>query len=185
MRRLFAIAALLALAAPVAAQEDELKTWEKINAVLSHPRCANCHTPDDHPRWGDLAAGTARVHPMGVTRGHDGSGFGNPGLRCTTCHAGKNAAWENAPPGAPGWHLAPAEMVWFGKSSAEICAQIKDPLRNGNRTLADIAEHVKDDGLVAWGWNPGPGREPAPGTINETYADLVSWMNAGAPCPAN
>jgi mono/diheme cytochrome c family protein len=51
MKTLLAFTALLALSAPSFAQEDGSKAWEKIHAVLSHPRCANCHTPDDHPRW--------------------------------------------------------------------------------------------------------------------------------------
>ncbi|HET9536219.1 MAG TPA: hypothetical protein VFP43_12870, partial [Mesorhizobium sp.] len=25
--------------------------WEKIYAVFSHPRCANCHVEDARPRW--------------------------------------------------------------------------------------------------------------------------------------
>ena len=183
MKTMFALAALLSFSAPVFAQEDGAKAWDKIHAVLSHPRCANCHTQDQSPRWGSEAAGTAKIHPMMVMRGPDGKG--NPGQRCTTCHGEANATKENAPPGAPGWHLAPVEMVWFGKTSAEICAQIKDPARNGNRTLADIAEHVKNDKLVAWGWAPGPGREPAPGSAQETFNLLEEWTNAGAPCPAN
>ena len=183
MKKLFFAAALLGLSAPALAQDAGLQAWDKIHTVLSHPRCANCHTPDDHPRWGSEAAGTAKIHPMNVMRGSDG--MGNPGQRCATCHGEANATRENAPPGAPFWHLAPVEMVWFGKSSAEICAQIKDPARNGNRTLADIAEHVKNDKLVAWGWAPGPGREPAPGSAEEAYANLTKWMDAGAPCPAN
>ena len=181
MRTRFAPLLLLALSAPSMAQEDGLKSWEKIHAVLSHPRCANCHTPDDHPRWGSSADGDAKFHAMNVLRGADGTG--KPGLRCGTCHGQANSAKENAPPGAPNWHLAPKEMVWFGRTSAQICAQIKDPLMNGNRTLAGIAEHVRKDALVAWGWKPGPGREPAPGSIDATFASLNAWINAGAPCP--
>jgi hypothetical protein len=180
MRRAAAFAALLLSSVPSFAQEDGLAAWEKIHAVFSHPRCANCHTPDDHPRWG--ADDSAKFHAMNVMRG-DG-GMGNPGLRCSTCHGEANSAKEHAPPGAPGWHLAPVEMVWFGQTSAQICVQVKDPLRNGSRTLADIAEHVRNDKLVAWGWAPGPGREPAPGSAEETFAALEAWAAAGAPCPA-
>jgi hypothetical protein len=125
------------------------------------------------------------VHAFNVMRGADGSGFGNPGLRCTTCHFESNSSILHGPPGAPAWHLAPAEMAWFGKSSAQICAQIKDPDRNGGRTLAEVAEHVRDDALVGWGWAPGPGREPAPGSAGETFAALERWAAAGAPCPAD
>ena len=178
MKKLLA-AALFALASPAIAQDAGLEAWEKINAVFAHPRCANCHTPDDHPRWGE--GDSARIHPMNVMRGADG--MGNPGQRCGTCHGQANATRENAPPGAPGWHLAPVEMVWFGKTSGEICAQVKDPARNGARTLAQIAEHVRGDKLVAWGWSPGPGRDPAPGSADETFKLLEAWTNAGAPCP--
>jgi hypothetical protein len=183
MKRTLALAALLLFSPAAIAQENPLEIWNRIYQVFSHPRCANCHTADEHPRWGDLKAGTAIIHPMNVLRGT--GGVGNTGMRCTTCHGETNATKENSPPGAENWHLAPAEMVWFGKTSAEICAQIKDPLRNGNRSLADVAEHVKNDKLVGWGWNPGPGREPVPGSIEKTYADLLAWTIAGAPCPAN
>lgn len=159
-----------------------LPEWEKIYAVFSHPRCANCHVEDDHPRWSGAKSG-ARNHAFNVQRGADGSGFGNPGLRCTTCHFTSNSNILHGPPGAPAWHLAPAEMVWFGKSSADICAQIKDPARNGNRSLQDVATHVRDDKLVAWGWAPGPGREPAPRSAQETYRAIEAWAAAGAPCP--
>jgi hypothetical protein len=180
MKTRLALAAGLFMTLPALAQEDGTKAWEKIHAVLSHPRCANCHTPDDHPRWS--ADGGAKFHAMNVLRGADG--MGNPGLRCSTCHGESNSAKEHAPPGAPAWHLAPVEMVWFGQTSAQICAQIKDPLKNGNRTLAQISDHVRNDKLVAWGWNPGPGREPAPGSAEETFAELEAWTAAGAPCPA-
>lgn len=160
-----------------------LPEWQKIYAVFSHPRCANCHVEDDHPRWSGPEFKTARFHAFNVQRGTDGSGFGNPGLRCTTCHFASNSGTLNGPPGAEGWHLAPVEMVWFGKSSADICAQIKDPARNGDRTLEEVATHVRDDGLVAWGWSPGPGREPAPGSAEETFLAIQRWAEAGAPCP--
>lgn len=147
--------------------------WPIPSSPCSHPRCANCHSPDDHSRWGSDKAGTARIHPMNFMRGADSSGLGNMARRIQRL----------SPPRAANWHLAPVEKIWFGKSSAEICAQIKDLLRNGNLTLTDIAKHVKNDALVAWGWTPGPGREPAPGSIDETYANLIAWTSAGAPCP--
>ncbi len=164
-------------------REAGLPEWEKIYAVFSHPRCANCHVEDEHPRWSGAHYGETRNHGFNVQRGTDESGFGNPGLRCTTCHFESNSKVLHGPPGAENWHLAPAEMVWWQKSSAEICAQIKDPERNGGRTLEEIAVHVRDDGLVGWGWAPGPGREPAPGSAEETFAALERWNAAGAPCP--
>lgn len=190
------IGILLALAAtvlstPLGAQEATtqatvdaakgLPAWDELYKVFSHPRCANCHVEDDQPRWSGPHYGATRVHAFNVRRGPDG--FGNPGLRCATCHFESNSNTLHGPPGAHNWHLAPAEMVWFGKSSAEICGQIKDPARNGGRTLGDIANHVRDDKLVAWGWQPGPGREPAPGSAEATFAALRAWAEAGAPCP--
>lgn len=200
MRRISVAFALAGLAGFAAAQEQPqppaagrqpavadraagLAEWEKVFRVFSHPRCANCHVEDERPMWSGAHYGTTRPHAFNVKRGEDGSGFGNAGLRCGTCHGETNATVLHGPPGAPHWHLAPAEMVWWEKSSAEICAQIKDPQRNGGRSLAEVAEHVRSDALVLWGWEPGPGREPAPGSADETFAALTAWAEAGAPCP--
>jgi hypothetical protein len=161
-----------------------LAAWDKIYAVFSHPRCANCHVEDDRPRWSGAHYGVTRVHGFNVQRGTDGSGFGNPGLRCTTCHFTSNSSKLHGPPGAETWHLAPAEMVWWQKSSAQICAQIKDTERNGGRTLEQVAVHVRDDPLVGWGWHPGAGREPAPGSAEQTYRAIEDWAAVGAPCPS-
>lgn len=169
--------------APAADPAAGLSEWARVYEVFSHPRCANCHVEDNRPRWSGAHYGVTRVHAFNVQGGNDGSGFGNPGLHCTTCHFDSNSNVLHGPPGVPGWHLAPPEMVWFGKSSAEVCAQIKDPARNGNRSLDEVAIHVRDDALVGWGWNPGPGREPAPGSAQATYEALVEWAAAGAPCP--
>lgn len=181
---LFATAQESQTPAPMAVDTAKgLPEWDKIYAVFSHPRCADCHVADDRPRWSGDHYGGTRVHAFNVQRGADGSGFGNPGLRCTTCHFASNSSALHGPPGAENWHLAPAEMVWFGKSSAEICAQIKDRNRNGDRSLEDVALHVRDDKLVAWGWAPGADREPAPGSAEATYKAIENWMAAGAPCP--
>ena len=50
--------------------------------------------------------------------------------------------------GAPSWGLAPIEMAWQGKTVREICQQLKDPSRNGNRDLALVHEHAAGDDLV-------------------------------------
>ena len=50
-------------------------------------------------------------------------------------------------------------MGWEGKTLGEICAQIKDPARNGDRSLATLVEHIGEDHLVGWAWAPGPGRQ--------------------------
>jgi hypothetical protein len=66
-------------------------------------------------------------------------------------------------PGDPKWALAPAEMAWQGKSLGAICAQIKDPARNGGKSLAELHHHMAEDHLVGWAWNPGDGPRPRAG----------------------
>lgn len=186
------LAILVAVASPARAQQAQpaadpvqaLAAWAKVFAVFSHPRCANCHVEDSRPRWSGAHYGPQpRVHAFNVQGGVKGEGVA--GQPCASCHGERNTTVLHGPPGAPHWHLAPPEMVWFGKSSAEICAQIKDPARNGNRTLEAVTQHIRDDKLVGWGWAPGPGREPAPGSAEETAAAFSAWTAAGAPCPAN
>ncbi len=145
--------------------------------VIQHPRCLNCHPRTDQPRQGDVM----KVHEPPVTRGKDGHGA--IGMECTTCHNRRNFDPANLP-GHENWHLAPIEMAWVGKSLREICVQIKDRKRNGGKTLAQVVEHMAHDSLVGWGWNPGSGRTPAPGT-QQAFGELIkAWADAGAACPA-
>ena len=167
--------------------DEALAAWEKVYEVFSHPRCANCHVPEDNrPRWSGpsygLADGEWKYHGMNINGGE--SRIGIETIPCMTCHGQSNVDTPHGPPGAPVWALAPVEMVWWQKSSQEICEQIKDPARNGNRTLQDVADHIDHDALVHWGWDPGPGREPAPYSVQEVVAFLNSWAASGAPCPS-
>lgn len=86
-------------------------------------------------------------------------------------------------PGHPKWILAPIEMAWIGKSVGAICEQIKDPARNGGKSLEQIVDHMAHDTLVGWGWHPGVGRTPAPGTQEEFGALIKAWVESGAHCP--
>lgn len=79
--------------------------------------------------------------------------------------------------------LAPREQAWEGKSLGEICRQLKDPARNGERTLAELHEHMAEDGLVGWGWHPGEGRAPAPGSQEQLGILVKAWIDSGAACP--
>lgn len=144
--------------------------------VLTSPRCVNCHPAGDRP----LQGASDRLHQPPVARGPDG--FGTTSMRCGTCHQAANFE----PAGMPGhahWHLAPREMAWQGKSLGDICRQVKDPARNGNRSLAQLLEHMAKDSLVGWAWNPGYGRDPAPGTQEEFGALIAAWIGTGAACP--
>lgn len=144
--------------------------------VIMHPRCINCHPAGDIPHQGMLLA----LHDPPVVRGPDDHGV--VGMECGTCHQDRNQPLSRMP-GAPKWHVAPIEMAWVGKSAAHICAQLKDPKRNGGKTLAQIIEHNAHDELVAWGWAPGAGREPAPGTQQQFGALVAAWVETGAECP--
>ena len=166
---------------------EGLAAWDSLYQVLSHPRCSNCHVGDDNrPRWSGahygLAEGEWAYHGMNINAGEDR--IGATTIPCATCHQTENSSVLHGPPGADSWSLPPVEMEWFGKSSSAICGQIKDPARNGGRSISEIADHVDDDNLVHWGWDPGPGREPAPFGRKETVALFGDWAAAGAPCPA-
>ena len=151
--------------------------FTELGKVLTHPRCTNCHPAGDRPRQGD----ERRLHQPPVTRGADGHGL--PAMRCSICHQNANFG-PGRMPGHPEWHLAPLEMAWEGKTVAEICAQIKDPARNGGRKVEDLVHHIGEDTLVGWAWTPGAGRSPAPGTQKQAGALVEAWVKTGAACPA-
>ncbi len=164
------------------AQENGLELWDKIYKVLSHPRCSNCHVGSDNiPRWAGPSYGKTKLHGMNINAGN--SRIGSETITCNTCHTKQNTKIPHGPPGAPVWALAPVEMQWLDKSSAEICAQIKNPDLNGGRTIEKVADHIDHDKLVHWGWTPGPGREAAPFSKEELVRFIQQWDTAGAPCP--
>jgi hypothetical protein len=151
--------------------------FTELGKVLTHPRCVNCHPAGDRPHQGN----EGRLHQPPVERGADG--HGQPAMRCSICH--QNANFDpGRVPGHPEWHLAPREMAWEGKTLADICAQIKDPARNGGRKAEDLIHHIGEDTLVGWAWAPGVGRAPAPGTQKEAGALVEAWVKSGAACPA-
>jgi len=136
--------------------------------VLTHPRCLNCHPAGDRPTQAN------DVHP------HEPFALRN--VPCVTCHTDRNftlqerASYQSIP-GHPRWMMAPIEMAWQGKSIGEICQQLKDRDRNGGRDLAQLHEHLAHDDLVAWGWQPGAGREPAPGSQALLGELIQAWID--------
>ena len=159
-------------------RDRSVALFSEMAKVLQHPRCMNCHPATERPRQGDLR----KLHEPLVVRGKDGHGA--PGMNCTTCHGKQNYDPARVP-GDGHWALAPASMAWEGKTLGQICEQLKDPNRNGSRDLAGLIKHVTTDTLVLWGWNPGVGREPAPGTAAEFGALMQAWADTGAACPAS
>lgn len=166
-------------------RERSIALFEEAGKVLQHPRCVNCHPATERP----LQGASMHPHQPPVFRGDGGMGL--PGMQCTTCHSAENtpvvgqAASIKSIPGNPAWHLAPAEMAWEGKTLGQICQQIKDPARNGDKTMTELVEHMAHDELVGWGWEPGAGREPAPGT-QAVFGELIqAWVDTGAACPGS
>lgn len=160
-------------------RERARQLFAEMGRVLQHPRCVNCHPSGDRPLQGE----EGRPHEPRVVR--RAGGMGLPGMTCTTCHAPENVqvTGDWSMPGHPNWHLAPASMAWAGRSLAEICAQVKDPERNGGMSLEEVVRHLDEDSLVGWAWEPGAGREPAPGTQEELGELARAWVEAGAACP--
>ena len=122
-----------------------------------------------------------RLHQPPVERGADGHGLA--AMRCSIL-----------PPGRPTSIPAACRAIrngisrrarWRGKArrSREICAQIKDPARNGGRKVEDLIHHIGEDTLVGWAWAPGFGRAPAPGTQEQAGALVEAWVKTGAACP--
>jgi hypothetical protein len=165
----------------IANQGDRSRAiFAEIGKVLTHPRCMNCHPAGEHP----LQGADHHEHKPVVWRSDTGS-FGTP---CGECHTEQNvtlheAAGYQSIPGHPRWGVAPLSMAWEGKSIGDICRQLKDTARNGGRDLALLQEHIAKDDLVAWGWNPGPGRDPAPGSQDAAGQLVQAWIDSGAECP--
>ena len=139
--------------------------------VLTHPRCLNCHPMSDRSTQAN------DLHPHVPLTRRD--------LPCVTCHTDRNftlhegASYQSIP-GHPRWMMAPIEMAWQGES---ICRQLKDLDRNGGRDLALLHDHLAKDDLVVWGWQPGVGREPAPGSQALLGQLIQAWIDTGAQCP--
>ena len=154
--------------------------FAEIGKLLTHPRCMSCHPAGDHP----LQGADHHEHRPPVWR----SEGRHLGTNCAECHTDNNvrlheAATYQSIPGNPRWGLAPLSMAWQYKTVGDICRQLKDTSRNGGRDLAMLQEHIAKDDLVAWGWNPGPGREPAPGSQQAAGELVQAWIDSGAQCP--
>ena len=163
-------------------KDSSAKLFLRMAEVIESPRCLNCHPAGRSPTQGD----DMHLHTPPIVS--DASGHGIPGLHCSACHSVSNEPIHmpniQVVPGNPAWALAPAAFAWQHRSLREICEQIKDPRRNGGRTLEKIHDHVAYDPLVGWAWHPGLGRKPAPMT-QATFGRLVQrWIDSGAKCPA-
>ena len=170
------VCAVTACSRSEAAPASDPALFEPIASVLTHPRCINCHQAESPTQTDEKI----RHRPL-VVRGADGHGA--PTQPCQTCHQTTNTA-NGFVPGVADWHLAPLSILWEGLTRAQICAQIKDPARNGGRRTGEqIIEHMKVDPLVLWAWNPGANRTPPPLSHEQFVKALEAWVSAGMPCP--
>jgi hypothetical protein len=184
------LAAFVLLASPLGAQDSSvthaegLAAWDRIYAITSHPRCTNCHVGDTgQPMWNALNYGTDTVHGMGVQA--DETRIGALSMPCRTCHV--TAGHANTVPHAPphiddAWRLPPVALEWLGKTSAEVCAQLRNPDSNDGNDIAGLADHLRSSPFVAWGFAPGTGRTAPAGDPEEIAKDIEVWGAAGAPC---
>ncbi|HKE16689.1 MAG TPA: hypothetical protein VKB80_17570 [Kofleriaceae bacterium] len=155
------------------------RAFADVARVLQSPRCRNCHPRGDAP----LQTDAGRPHRMNITRLS-----AEAGLPCGACHQERNAETlgiRGGPPGAPKWGLPPAAtpMVFEGKTRTALCEQLRDPARNGKRTLEQLLEHVSSDPLVLWGWNPGGRRTVPPLSHRAFVASFRTWVDSGGACP--
>jgi hypothetical protein len=163
------------------AESQPANPFLRIATVLQHPRCLNCHPRGDHP----LIGSSGHPHPMQITRGVDDKGA--VAARCYACHRDENNEVTGLP-GAPHWQLAPVSMGWQGLAPGELCTVLKNPQLNGNRSLADLVQHMDEDKLVQWAWNPGKdidgkAREPVPIPHAEFVSLVKEWVALGGVCP--
>jgi alcohol dehydrogenase (cytochrome c) len=163
----------------------------------------------DYPRQGD----DRHPHYYTVLRGDDspdpslhGAGIGPPFGRCVFCHGNKNDPATGIPgafnPERPGsdptnpesfWALAPRAMAWHSApgvpfSGPELCAQLKDRTKNGDRDLNGLLDHLEHDPFVKWAFNPGTrpngeARTTPPISHEALIEAFKEWTAEGAPCP--
>jgi hypothetical protein len=147
--------------------------------VLQSPRCQNCHPSGDRP----LQSDQGKPHAMNISRATVAAG-----IPCSACHQDRNAdaiGIPNGPPGAPKWGLPAPDMplVFQDKTPTALCEQLKDPARNGHRSLAQLLEHVSHDPLVLWGWTPGGKRTTPPLPHDKFVAAFATWVTSDGACP--
>ena len=156
--------------------------FDKMMDVLTDQRCMNCHPNDNIPKQGD----DSHPHYFDMARGEDDMGF--QATRCTTCHQSENNEYSGVP-GAPHWALAPASMGWQGLSRIEIAERLLNKETNGGKTHEELIEHMTEDELVLWAWEPGVDAEGKERTLppvsKEEFAKAVEdWFNDGAKIPS-
>lgn len=148
--------------------------------VFFSARCINCHPGGDNPLQGD----DNKPHEPLIPRGKEGRG--SEDIQCAMCHLEKNTDGDKMPPGVPDWHMPPEnqKMIFQGLTIAQLCNNLKDPLKNGGRkNVKDAVEHISTDPKVLWAWTPGNGRTTPPISHSDFVKKMNEWLVNGAACP--
>ena len=153
--------------------QSGLSDWRKIESVLTHPRCLNCHTMTGYPTQGD----GRRPHPLEPHPDADSQAATAP---CETCHT---RGWQMPPP-ALAWENEPGKPA----PGAAICATLTRGPDGGEPDYERMIEYAQLASVVLWGWEPGKSLDgadrTAPPVNHEDFVDaLKRWIAAGAPCP--
>jgi mono/diheme cytochrome c family protein len=154
-----------------------VKAFMQVYKVLVSARCVNCHPAGNIPLQGD----DSHLHAMLPQRGKDGKGI--YAMKCTNCHQPTNIEGLGKPPGAPNWHLPPAnmKMIFEGRTASQLAKQLVNPKTNGNKNLLQLKQHANDE-LVKAGWNMGERTKP-PLTYDEFKKAWNTWIDNGAYAP--
>ncbi len=155
-----------------------VKAFMEVYKVLVSPRCVNCHPAGNVPLQGD----DSHLHGMLPQRGKDGKGI--YAMKCANCHQPTTIEGQGNPPGAPNWHLPPAnmKMIFEGRTANQLAKQLLNPKTNGNKNLLQLKQHANDS-LVIAGWNMGDERTKPPLSYNEFKKAWNTWIDNGAFAP--
>lgn len=194
-------------------EPNQETAFSYLHQVATHPRCANCHGKVIDGAHRPTVGDDQRPHPMNISstnnlrlmvEDHEFKEIPNTSapVNCRNCHADKNGAQPGMPPGAandlmPGfvWHMPPASMIIAEDlTPQQLCENWLDPAKNsflafrgGRDDLKtfekEFVHHVRDDPLIRWSWQPGPGRTPAPGEHGDFVKAMQLWIDEGANCP--
>jgi hypothetical protein len=154
--------------------QSGLSEWRKIETVLTHPRCLNCHTVTGLPTQGD----DRRPHPFEASPEADPQA-GPPS--CNSCHT-------------EGWRMAPLALAFEnepGKPApgAALCYTLTTGRDDEEPDYERMIEFAQLSSVVLQAWELGKGQDGAqrsvPAVSHEEFVDaLKRWISTGAPCPA-
>lgn len=166
-------------------QSESAKAFEQMARVMLYPRCLNCHSTEEWPAQGDDHHRHANdVIRSATSEGHGANGFGAGAgaMPCFSCHGSRNMA-DGRQPGAPGWRMPPKSMGWDHLGGAsELCHHVLDRNNNGDRSPQELEQHMTEDPLVNYAFDPGAHTKP-PLTQAEFREAMHKWVEGGAACP--